>query len=83
MLVNIINLLFITYTIMLFVRIMGSWIPNLRQSKIIQFVYFYTEPYLKIFRKIIPPIGGVIDFSPLLGFFALKLLQSFLLNLFR
>ncbi len=68
---------------MLFARIVGSWVPHFRYSKAMQFVYFYTEPYLNIFRKIIPPLGGVLDFSPILGFFVLKLLQSFLLHLFR
>lgn len=82
MIANTINLLFITYTIMLFVRILGSWFPNLSHYKIMQFIHHYTEPYLKIFRKIIPSIGG-IDLSPILAFFVLKLLQSFLLSIFR
>lgn len=83
MIANSINLLFITYTIMLFIRILSSWFPKFSNYKIFQFIYHYTEPYLKIFRKIIPPIGGVLDLSPILAFFALKLLQSFLLSIFR
>ncbi|KPK33204.1 MAG: hypothetical protein AMS24_01800 [Chlamydiae bacterium SM23_39] len=83
MIANTINLFFITYTLMLFVRILGSWFPALSRYPIMHFVYHYTEPYLKIFRKILPPLGGVIDLSPLLAFFALKLLQSFLLSIFR
>ncbi len=83
MIINFINLIFITYTLMLFVRILSSWFPNLSHYPIMKFIYHYTDPYLKIFRKIIPPIGGTIDLSPILAFFALKLLQAFLLSIFR
>lgn len=67
---------------MLFVRVIGSWFPDFSSSPIMNFVYQYTEPYLKIFRKLIPPIGGVLDLSPLLAFFSLKLIQSLLISLF-
>ena len=36
-----------------------------------------TDPYFNFFRKILPPAGN-IDFSPLLGLFALYFLQSFI-----
>ena len=83
MITNIINLFFITYSVMIFIRIIGSWIPYFNRYTIMQFIYHYTEPYLRIFRKIVPPIGGTLDLSPLLAFFALKLLKSFLLSFFR
>ena len=81
MLINVLNLIFITYTILLFARIIGSWLPFLQNHKIMHFIYMYTEPYLKIFRKLIPPIGGVLDLSPLLAFFALKILKTFVFSL--
>lgn len=68
---------------MLFVKIVGSWFPHYSSISIIRFVNQFTEPYLKIFRKLIPPIGGVLDVSPLLAFFALKLVQSFILSIFK
>jgi YggT family protein len=34
-----------------------------------------TDPFLNIFRGIIPPIGGALDISPILAFFGLQLLQ--------
>jgi YggT family protein len=64
---------------MLFVRIISSWIPELRYSKPMQFIAFYTDPYLDLFRKIIPPLGG-IDFSPILAFIALSFLEKILLS---
>jgi YggT family protein len=44
-----------------------------------RFVAFYTDPYLNMFRRVIPPIGGVLDLSPLLGFFTLQIAENLLL----
>ena len=80
---KIISYLFLVYTILLFVRIAGSWFPSFAHSSLMRFVAFYTDPYLNLFRRFIPPIGGMLDLSPLLGFFALQMVEKFLLYLVR
>jgi YggT family protein/cell division inhibitor SepF len=35
-----------------------------------------VEPYLGVFRRFIPPIGGVIDLSPIVALFALRFIVS-------
>ena len=77
----IINLLFLTYTILLFVRIISSWFPAWRDHNIIRFVSFYTDPYLNLFRRILPPLGGVLDISPILAFFTLRIVEMILLSI--
>jgi len=79
--VPIIKIFFQVYTLMLFVRIISSWVPEWRESKVVQFVAFYTDPYLDLFRRVVPPLGG-IDFSPILAFIALSIMESILLRLF-
>ena len=79
MLTHMIELLFQAYTIMIFARILGSWLPDLQTNKLMQFVAFYTDPYLNLFRKIIPPLG-MIDISPIIAFFALSFLKNILLR---
>jgi YggT family protein len=73
---GLIHWVFLTYTIFLLVRIIGSWFPMFAHHKIMRFVAFYTDPYLNLFRRFIPPIGGVLDLSPLLGFFALQIMEN-------
>lgn len=75
------KILFQVYTLMLFARIISSWIPEFRDSKLMQFIAFYTDPYLNIFRKVVPPLGG-IDFSPILAFIALSIFERLILSLF-
>lgn len=80
MLIQIIDKLFLAYLIMLFIRILGSWIPELQQSRFMQFVAFYTDPYLNLFRRIIPPLG-MMDFSPIVAFLALNFLEYLIKSL--
>jgi len=77
MLVNIVDILFQVYTIMLFVRIISSWVPEIQQYKFMHFISFYTDPYLNMFRRVIPPLG-MFDLSPIVAFFALTLAKNFI-----
>jgi len=81
-LISIIDLLFQIYMLMLFVRILSSWAPQLMQYKIMQFIAFYTDPYLNIFRRIIPPLG-MFDISPILAFFSISFLKDIIIFLLR
>lgn len=74
MLIQIIDKLFLIYLIMLFIRIMGSWVPELQQTRFMHFISFYTDPYLDVFRRLIPPLG-MMDFSPIVAFLCLNILE--------
>ncbi|MGB7978736.1 MAG: YggT family protein [Chlamydiales bacterium] len=79
----IVDLLFSAYTVLLFVRIVTSWFPALQGHHLIRFVAFYTDPYLNFFRRILPPLGGRLDVSPILAFFALQVIEMLLKSLLR
>jgi YggT family protein len=79
----VIHLLFVSYTILIFARIISSWLPEWQGHQLVRFIAYYTDPYLNLFRRIIPPLGGVLDLSPLLAFFVLRLLENFLLGILR
>ena len=65
------------YLILLFIRVLLSWFPNVNwMNPPFSILSQLTDPYLNIFRSIIPPLGG-LDLSPILAF----LLLSFLMNI--
>jgi YggT family protein len=73
-----IHLFFLSYTILLCLRVISSWFPlEWRGHRFVHFLSFYTDPFLNVFRALIPPLGGVLDLSPILAFLALKLLEMF------
>ena len=70
------------YSWVLLARALMSWIPNLDPyNPIVQFLYQITEPVLDPVRRLIPPLGGMIDISSIVVFFALMILQQMLLAL--
>jgi YggT family protein len=66
------------YLLVLLVRVLLSWFPNLDWSNpVLSGVSAITDPYLNAFRGLIPPIGG-LDLSALIAFIALQFAQSLL-----
>ncbi len=66
------------YLFLLIVRILLSWFPTIDWlNPPFSILSQLTDPYLNIFRSIIPPLGG-IDLSPILGFLLIQLLISLL-----
>mmetsp|Transcript_19750 Transcript_19750/g.43975 ORF Transcript_19750/g.43975 Transcript_19750/m.43975 type:complete len:194 (+) Transcript_19750:49-630(+) len=63
------------YNTVITARILLSWFPQAQGIGALQPVYQITDPYLNLFRGIIPPIFG-LDLSPILAFVTLNLLQS-------
>ena len=66
------------YTFLLIVRILLSWFPNINWfDPPFSIVSQLTDPYLNVFRSVIPPLGG-LDFSPILAILLLQVIQSVL-----
>ncbi|MGL5034662.1 MAG: YggT family protein [Microcystaceae cyanobacterium] len=71
-LLNFINI----YLLLLFVRILLSWFQTADWAvNAMGFLSPITDPYLNIFRSVLPPLGGM-DFSPILAILALQFLSS-------
>lgn len=75
MLILLVETFFRVYMILLFARILGSWLPELQRYRVMHFVAFYTDPYLNFFRQFIPPLG-MIDLSPIVAFLCLGVIES-------
>lgn len=64
------------YTLLIFIRILLSWFPNINWfDPPFSILSQLTDPYLNIFRNIIPPLGG-LDFSPILAILLLQFVQQ-------
>lgn len=74
MLINVINIAFEMYFYVIIAYVLMSWLPALQGSTFGQVIGKIVEPYLEIFRKIIPPIG-MIDISPIVAIIALNFIQ--------
>jgi YggT family protein len=79
MIVSIINLIFTIFYILLWARIILSFVRpdpyHPTWGPIVRAVYDLTEPVLAPIRRLLPPMAG-LDFSPLILFLVARLLQS-------
>lgn len=66
------------YTLILTVRILLSWFPNINwYDPPFSILSQLSDPYLNLFRSIIPPLGG-LDLSPIIAFFVLQIVSQLL-----
>ena len=73
---NAIHLLFRAVYLLLFVRVIISWIPHDRYHPLVEKLYALTDPILEPFQRLLPPQSIGIDLSPIFAFFALNLLEN-------
>jgi YggT family protein len=80
----------LVYLVLIFVRIIMSWIPRIPYNRFLagflKFVSDVTDPYLNLFRRILPPVRmgpGALDLSPIVATFVLILLNAFVTGLIR
>jgi YggT family protein len=72
------------YVLLIFVYVLTSWVRlpyNLWVRRISDFLRDVCEPYLRIFRRILPPLGP-LDLSPVVAIFALFALKALVDALF-
>ncbi len=85
MITRLVNQLFYFYYILIILRIFLTWIPNIDwESRPYTFLRAACDPFLNIFRGVIPPIGGMLDISPIIAIVLLQILQGVIVGfLFR
>ncbi|NLW92232.1 MAG: YggT family protein [Syntrophomonadaceae bacterium] len=60
-------------------RCILSFVRHDPYQPVIKFIYDITEPVMAPFRRLLPAAGGM-DFSPIVLFFAIQILQSFFMR---
>ena len=72
------------YSMVLFVYVLMSWLPTDRGilADIYRILGKVCDPYLNLFKKLIPPLGGIVDVTPIIALLVLQLGVRLLINLF-
>jgi YggT family protein len=82
-----VNTLALVYLVLIFIRILTSWIPRMPYNRylaaFLKFVSDVTDPYLNLFRRILPPVrmgGAGLDLSPIVATFVLIIVSTIVVN---
>jgi YggT family protein len=85
-----VSALFFVYLVLIFIRVLLTWVPRMPYNRWLRagvgFVEEVTDPYLNLFRRFIPPLGGggfALDLSPIVAIVVLFLLQGVVVGLIR
>lgn len=63
------------------VRVISSWIPSLSPySPWVRWAWALSEPILAPLRRLVPPIGGSIDITPILAYFLVRIVGGFIVG---
>jgi YggT family protein len=84
---NYVDALFTVYIVLIFLYILlnllfsfGLRLPYARWSDVVlNFLRDVCEPYLRVFRRFIPPLG-MFDLSPIIGIFLLYIIRALVVN---
>ena len=64
------------YSMLIFVYVLMSWLP-VHNGGLLADIYKVLgqicDPYLNLFKKLIPPLGGLVDVTPIIALIVLQL----------
>ncbi|MCL4393741.1 MAG: YggT family protein [Chloroflexi bacterium] len=83
LLVNFIDLFFSALTLAIIARALLSWFPIDPYNPISQILFQITEPILAPLRRLIPPIGGMMDITPIVALVIIQVLQAIVVSALR
>lgn len=72
------------YSIVIFVYVLMSWLPNTVDGiigQIYRVLGTLCDPYLNLFKKLIPPIGGVLDITPIIALIVLQIIGRLIVTI--
>src|SRR5215472_12462848 len=76
-----VNVFLALYGLVILAYILTSWVRlpySVTLNRIQRFLYDVCEPYLRLFRRLLPSTGG-LDLSPILAFLALGVIDRLLI----
>lgn len=87
---NYVDTLVFVYVLLIFVSIVASWFPRIPYNRVLSavltFVKDVTDPYLNLFRRILPAVRvgpGALDLSPMVGTFVLFIVGGIISSAIR
>lgn len=69
------------YSLLIIIRAVLSWVRVDPRNPFVKILNALTDPILIPIQRVIPPIGGAIDISPLLAIVILQLLGNVLVQI--
>ena len=70
------------YSLLIIIRAVVSWVQVDPRNQFVRILSALTDPVLVPIQRVVPPIGGAIDISPVIAFFLIQLLKTVIARTF-
>ena len=78
--IKVVSLFFQVYEFLVLVRVLLTWVHISPYHPAIQLLYRITDPILNPIRRLVPPVGGTLDLSPVVALILLEIVQRVLIS---
>jgi YggT family protein len=83
--IQIVSYAFMIYEFLILIRVLLSWVSVGGYSRwtyhpIVRWLYRLTDPVLVPLQRLIPPLGGAIDISPMIALFLLEIIRRIVVS---
>ena len=72
---DLLNMLLLVLTVGILGRVIISFVDPQARNSISRIIFDLTEPIVGPIRRLIPPLGGTLDLSPMIALVLLQLLR--------
>ena len=84
--IRVVSFVFQAYSFLILIRVLLSWISvspygSRMDHPFVRILNQITDPVLAPLRRIIPPIGGTIDISPVVALILLEIVRMLVVSL--
>ncbi len=82
---QLVDVFLLVYMLLIFAYVLTSWVRlpyNIWVRRIADFLRDVCEPYLRLFRRVLPPLGP-LDLSPIVAILSLVVIRAVVDNLFN
>ncbi len=83
-----VSALFLVYIVLVLINVLLSWVPRMPYNRalraVVDFITETTNPYINLFRRFLPPIGGggfALDLSPMIAIIVLFVVRAVVVSL--
>ena len=80
-LIGLVSFVFRAYSILILIRVLLTWVSISPYHPAVRILHQITDPVILPLRRLIPPIGGTVDVSPIAALIILQIVHSILISL--
>jgi len=78
-LIDLVRFAAMVFTLLIFARVILSWVAPSQSNQLVDWIYRLTEPVLGPLRNLLPAMGG-LDLTPIIALFGIQIIERILIQ---